>query len=331
MSNAFYKDIVDNIPLGYAYNEIIVGENDQIFDLKILAANKLFKENLNLGERDIVGKRATEVYLETYQAELFSFLAKLDEQRKKKHAKNKWSFTFLGYEIKIYLPRKNHILIFLINATAEKEQLELLERFFAINLDLLCVVDSEGKFLKLNQEWEWVLGYPLQEIKRKSFFEYVHPDDLAATRLAFKKLNNNEQVFNFTNRYRRMDGTYRYLEWRAQPDGDLIYGAARDITKHKSLQHDLNESKEKYKRLAIELRKSANYDQLTNLPNRRLFFERLRQEIKQSEREKSIFALMFIDLDEFKSVNDQHGHEIGDKLLIETAARISACIRGSDT
>ncbi|HLP98629.1 MAG TPA: EAL domain-containing protein [Sideroxyarcus sp.] len=77
--------------------------------------------------------------------------------------------------------------------------------------------------------------------------------------------------------------------------------------------------------------RQANYDELTGLPNRRLFHDRLMQELKREEREEQPLALMFIDLDHFKEVNDTLGHESGDNLLIQASKRIASCIRESDT
>jgi diguanylate cyclase (GGDEF)-like protein len=81
----------------------------------------------------------------------------------------------------------------------------------------------------------------------------------------------------------------------------------------------------------IELYHSANYDKLTNLPNRSMFMDRLNQVLKQSKRYERKFALLFIDLDGFKAVNDTLGHDAGDELLIEVAKRLQTCVRDSDT
>jgi len=81
----------------------------------------------------------------------------------------------------------------------------------------------------------------------------------------------------------------------------------------------------------MELFRSANYDQLTDLPNRSLFMDRLNQTLKQSKRYERKFALLFIDLDGFKSVNDTLGHDAGDELLIKVSERLLACVRESDT
>jgi diguanylate cyclase (GGDEF)-like protein len=77
--------------------------------------------------------------------------------------------------------------------------------------------------------------------------------------------------------------------------------------------------------------KHANYDHLTQLPNRRLFRDRLDQSVKMAHRTGDSLALLFLDLDRFKEVNDTLGHDIGDKLLTEAAERINLCVREMDT
>ena len=89
---------------------------------------------------------------------------------------------------------------------------------------------------------------------------------------------------------------------------------------------------------AIERKKAENkikylalYDSLTDLPNRRLFFDRFNQAFARGKRYQHIIALLYIDLDSFKPINDTYGHEVGDQVLIETAKRIKGCLRESDT
>ncbi|MHB1291574.1 MAG: diguanylate cyclase domain-containing protein, partial [Sulfuricella sp.] len=85
------------------------------------------------------------------------------------------------------------------------------------------------------------------------------------------------------------------------------------------------------KRLDDLIWRQANYDSVTNLPNRHLFLDRLAQEIKKCRRANESLALLFIDLDRFKEVNDEFGHAVGDQLLVEVSRRINGCVRSSDT
>lgn len=123
---------------------------------------------------------------------------------------------------------------------------EELEGFFGVNLDLLLIADLEGNFVKMNKEWEILLGYPIEELEKRKFLEFVHPEDIPSTLEAMSRLGKNEQVLEFVNRYRRKDGSYRYIEWRSHPKGRLIYAAARDITEKIAAEKSLAESRDKF-------------------------------------------------------------------------------------
>jgi PAS domain S-box-containing protein len=114
-----------------------------------------------------------------------------------------------------------------------------LDRFFSVALDLLCIADTEGYFRRLNQQWEVTLGYHLQDLEGRRFFDFVHPDDLESTRQEISMLAEQKISLNFVNRYRCRDGSYRWIEWRSFPVGNLIYAAARDITERKQAEEQL--------------------------------------------------------------------------------------------
>ena len=114
-----------------------------------------------------------------------------------------------------------------------------LERYFNSSLDLLCIADTEGRFLRLNPEWERVLGYPAAALQNQRFLDYVHPDDVPATVATMEQLAGQQDVLSFENRYRCADGSYRWIEWRSKSNGDLIYAAARDITDRKQAEQKL--------------------------------------------------------------------------------------------
>ncbi len=108
-----------------------------------------------------------------------------------------------------------------------------LDQFFNVTLDLLCIANAEGHFLRLNPPWEKGFGSSREELLARRFLDFVHPEDLIRTQETLSALASQEKVASFENRYRCKDGTYRWLEWTASPSGNLIYAAARDVTEQK--------------------------------------------------------------------------------------------------
>ncbi len=125
---------------------------------------------------------------------------------------------------------------------AEKNLLDTkieLERYFSSSLDLLCIANTSGTFIRVNPEWERVLGYSVNELQGKSCLDLVHPEDYEKTWRALDKLGSNKKLLNFVNRYRSKNGDYRWIEWRAKPQDDHIYAAARDITEKINAENSL--------------------------------------------------------------------------------------------
>ena len=203
-----------------------------------------------------------------------------------------------------------------VDITAEKQRSEQLERFFSVNLDLLCIADTSGNFLKVNKAWEDILGYSVEELMEQRFLDFVHPDDIETTLLQMQKLADQDAVLNFVNRYRCKDGSYRYIEWRSHPYGTTIYAAARDITEHVETEKRIRE---------ISIR-----DPLTGIFNRRYIYERLEELRAEHERTGKAFAISILDIDHFKHINDQHGHLAGDHILKEFARVIGGHLRPYD-
>ncbi|MFZ5949067.1 MAG: PAS domain S-box protein [Candidatus Rifleibacteriota bacterium] len=125
-----------------------------------------------------------------------------------------------------------------ISLKRQRKTAEELESFFTVNLDLLCIADLDGNFVKTNKAWSSILGYSTEELNKMKFLDFVHEEDIEATLKAMKNLEKGEEVLNFINRYRAKDGSYRHIEWRSNPKGRLIYAAARDITERKHAQEE---------------------------------------------------------------------------------------------
>lgn len=142
---------------------------------------------------------------------------------------------------------------------ALKEKTEELNRYFSSALDLLCIADTEGYFIRLNPQWEPTLGYPISELEGRKFLDFVHPDDLENTLQAISMLNQQKEVLNFINRYRCKNGDYKWIEWRSLPEDNRIYAVARDITDRKETELKLKESEERL-RLTLEATQIGIWD-----------------------------------------------------------------------
>ncbi len=137
-----------------------------------------------------------------------------------------------------------------LKSMALDEKTRELSEFFNIAIDLLCIADTDGNFIRLNPEWEKTLGYSLKDLEGRKFLEFVHPDDINSTIDALSMLKSGAKIVDFTNRYRRSDGTYRLIEWRSAPNKNrLIYAAARDITGAKEAEKKLRASEERFRSL----------------------------------------------------------------------------------
>jgi PAS domain S-box-containing protein len=115
-------------------------------------------------------------------------------------------------------------------------------RFFTNSIDMLCFLDFNGYFKRLNPAWERTLGFTLEELMSKPFIEFVHPDDRERTLAQNASVRGGGQALAFENRYLCKDGSYRWFRWNASPDPGqkVIYSVARDVTEQK-LAHEERE------------------------------------------------------------------------------------------
>lgn len=123
---------------------------------------------------------------------------------------------------------------------ATKAVRALEDRFFAVSIDLLCFLDYNGYFKRLNPAWERALGFTREELMSRPFIEFVHPDDRERTLAQNARVRAGGQALGFENRYLCKDGSYRWLRWNAAPDSteSVIYSMARDITESRQKEEE---------------------------------------------------------------------------------------------
>jgi PAS domain S-box-containing protein len=128
-------------------------------------------------------------------------------------------------------------------------------RLFNNPVTLNVIAGFDGFFKRLNPTWTQLFGWSEEEYRSKEFFEFLHPDDLEATRQAMSKLEEGKNLLSFENHYRCKDGTYRCLLWGAAADvrNQLIYASAIDITERKKQEQELLRSKENIEAIALKL------------------------------------------------------------------------------
>jgi len=195
-----------------------------------------------------------------------------------------------------------------------------------------CACDKNWTTHFMNNAIEDLTGYPASDFianKVRTFTSIIHSDD--SRKISFSILNaiSNEQRWEIEY---RLITTAGEIKWVAETGvgiyseaGKLEYldGFIQDISERKKMELALKTSEQ-------QIRDMAFTDSVTGLANRNLFTDRLDQLILSCERYHTEFALLFIDLDKFKSVNDSHGHLVGDKLLSMAGERISTSFRESD-
>ncbi len=200
------------------------------------------------------------------------------------------------------------------------------EEFFhliAENLgDFIAVIDLDGRRVYNSPSYAQLFG-PERNLRGSDAFAELHPDDRERVRQVFRDTVRTGVGRRIHYRMLLADGTVREME----SAGNVIRDSQGHITQVVVVAHDVTERHQ----MEEKMRQLAFHDALTQLPNRRLLNDRLNQVMAASARSGCYAALMFLDLDNFKLLNDTHGHQHGDLLLIEAADRLKRCVRETDT
>lgn len=188
--------------------------------------------------------------------------------------------------------------------------------------DPCYILNLDGTFIYANEAMAELCDLPVDQIRGKRFTEMPLPSYYNGREKLEKVIHRKERMRGEVE-IKSARGHTRFFEYVYAPVIDdkgkveAVSGIAHDVTLRKQTE--------------AKIWRHANYDLVTNVPNRRLFRDRLDQHTAHSGRTGDPFALLFIDLDNFKTVNDRLGHDVGDELLVNVAERISACVRHSDT
>jgi two-component system sensor histidine kinase EvgS len=147
----------------------------------------------------------------------------------------------------MFLGGRRHFTAIMRDITARKEAENQLDLFFSLSPDMLCISSADGYFKRVSPAFTQTLGWSTEEILKRPFLDFVHPEDHAATlHEVERQVHNGEKVLHFENRYLHKDGSWRVLSWKSVPHGEgLMFATARDITDRKQLELDLVAAKEK--------------------------------------------------------------------------------------
>ena len=210
-----------------------------------------------------------------------------------------------------------------LRATAELREQKEFFHLIAENIgDFIAVLDPNGRRLYNSPSYAQFFGSE-RDLRGSDCFVEVHPDDRERVRKIFEETVKSGRGRQLEYRLVMADGSIRTLESR----GSVIRDRDGQVARVVVVAHDITERK----LMEYQMRQMAFHDTLTQLPNRRLLGDRLSHAMASSARSGYYGAMMFLDLDNFKPLNDKHGHDAGDLLLIEVAERLKSCVREMDT
>lgn len=206
----------------------------------------------------------------------------------------------------------------------QRKKLEFINAIFDTANSLIVVLDRQGHIERINRAGESLVGYSCEEIKGQYFWDvFLLDHEREAVKSVFLTIRAGDMVSRHENHWRCKDGSTRLFDWSnsalldERGEVEYIISVGVDITARKELEN--------------RVRQLAFFDPLTKLPNRSLFQDRLKQALATSRRSGLYGALMFLDLDNFKPLNDAFGHSVGDLLLATVADRLKICVRETDT
>jgi len=319
-----YRFLFDNMLEGYAYCKILY-DHDTPNDFIYPDVNEKFEELTKL--KKVVGKKVSEVIpgIQESNPELFEVYGRVAQSGKPEKLEAFVPELGIWFSLSIYSPRAEHFVAVFDNIT-ERKMAEDELRIAAITFEShegMTITDANLSIIRVNPTFSTITGYSAEEVIGKN------PHILSS---GF----HNAAFFDAMWKNINETGSWEGDIWDRRKNGE-IYPSHLNITavtNNRGIVTNyvgtFSDSSER-KAAAEEIKHLAFYDFLTGLPNRRLLIDRLQQAMASSTRSGKQGALLFVDLDDFKTLNDTLGHDIGDALLKQVAQRLESCLREGDT
>jgi hemerythrin-like metal-binding protein/PAS domain S-box-containing protein/diguanylate cyclase (GGDEF)-like protein len=304
-------------PVALSYHKAIFDEDGVPYDCEFLDVNNIYESMIGLKDYEVIGKRYNEIF------ETGNVIG--DEWKKAfKEAISKGKTVVIDVynkvvskwiRITIFILDKEHFACIFNDVSKEYMKEKEIEGIFKVNIDMLCVIDENLNFLKVNKEFEKVLGYTAEEFEGKSFLSLVDKEDLPKTVNEIRNLNELEPISGFVNRMSSKVGGYRYLEWFIQMNSQYIYASARDVT-------------EKIKQESIFNKSLAKDEEEEGLLSIDFFNKRISEEIERADRYNDPLSMIMLTLDNLKS--HKLDSLVKEELVKETAKIANSVIRKYD-
>ena len=244
----FDSSIIAKTPMAFAMYSLVRNSDGLLIDLIFREVNPAFELLCGFHRDELIGKSLTQLS-KVFQPVWNTTFHQLIQQSVPADLDFYLPENDSWYSVKSFYTDADSLVTLFVDITAHKGRAEELEHFFQVNLDMFSIADVYGNFIKLNKKWEQVLGYSIQELEETNYKELIHPEDLENTLKALSKLEQQNEVSNFVNRYRTKNGEYRFIEWQCIPNGPLVFSSSRDITERLMVTQQLAYNEQLYRGL----------------------------------------------------------------------------------
>ena len=324
---------------GYCFQRILLDENNLPYDYQIISVNEALLKIFQKNKDHFIGRRITDQLL--FSAEFSNQLAKLYSNVS--ISKNTESKEIYYKELKkmilvtVFYMGKNSCVTRFSNVSEEKIVEKSFTEIFNYNPEFLVITDEKFKIVKVNKTFEQIAGNNLEVILYNGFLKFIHIEDIAETLNSLTKVNDVNPMVTFCNKLRKNNNNYIEVEWWCMLNKGYIYLSGRDVTAEKVMKRKIEQANKELLMLNEQLKgknekllKSAITDELTGVYNRKFFEKRVVEEMEIADRANEHISLIIFDLDRFKLVNDNFGHQFGDEVLKRTTQIAGDLIRKTD-